>query len=563
MVKGGNNIKVFIKLPTKEKYREITIPQGTKLNELIDLWDLKGENGLDILAGKINNKIEDLTHELKDKSQITLIDLTSEDGVRIYKRSLFFILAKVVRQLYPDHRLSVRHHISRGTYCEIYGNRSINSDDIKLIEEKMKELVNSGMPMDRSIVSLQEARDIFKKSKDYDKVSLLRNCKKNQISIYKCGDMANYLYGHLVPNTKYLKKFKLMNYSSGFILRYPDLDSPYEIAPYEESKQLFEILKEHKKWGEILDVSHVGSLNNIIVSGNIREFIQMSEALHEKKISNIADMIKMRVPDVRVILISGPSSSGKTTFAHRLSIHLRVNALKPVTISLDDYFVDRYYTPLDEHGKPDFEALEAIDIELFNSQLNDLIAGKNVEVPIYDFHKGQRKKEGRNLQLDNDHIIIVEGIHGLNEKLTQSIHYKNKFKVYVSALTQLSMDDYNPISTTDTRLLRRMIRDYKYRSNPAINTLKMWHSVRRGEKKNIFPFQEQADIMFNSALVYELAVLKDYALPLLEDIDNLYEQYSEARKLIDFLGYFVSIPPDYIPPTSIIREFIGGSSISY
>ncbi|MGE4284694.1 MAG: TGS domain-containing protein [Clostridia bacterium] len=539
--------------------KQIEVRKGITLLEVAQSY--KKHTKLDILAGKVNNKMKDLNYKLEYDCTVEFIDLSSEDGVRVYKRSLFFILMKAVREVFPDRKLSIRHSISRGTYCEIYGSKELSQIDVAAVEQKMKEIISQEIPLNKKVTNLNEAKETFIQSGDHDKVSLLEHCEKDTISLYQCGDMSNYLYGYLVPHTGYIKIFELMFYAPGLILRYPDKSSSDKIPDFEENRKLFNVLDEYKRWGEILDIPHVGALNNNISLGKSKDLIHISEALHEKKIAYIADMIKAGEKDIKLVLISGPSSSGKTTFAHRLAIHLRVNGFKPVMISLDDYFVDRGHTPVDEYGKPDFEALEAIDIGLFNEHLNSLIIGKEVEVPIFNFHLGIREPKGRKMKLELDQVIIIEGIHGLNEKLTVSIPRHKKFKVYVSALTQLSLDDYNPISTTDTRLLRRMVRDFNFRSNSALRTLEMWSSVRRGETKNIFPFQEQADIMFNSALIYELAVLKNYALPLLEQIDESSEFYSEARRLIDFLGYFLLIPPDAIPTTSIMREFIGGSML--
>lgn len=549
-----NTIKVNVEGVIQE------VEKGISLLELSRRF--KHNNGLDILAAKVNNKIRDLHNRLQHDCTVKFVDLSSEDGNRIYKRSLFFILMKAVKELFPERKLSIRHSLSRGTYCEIHGIQPLTEADVKKIQEKMREIVRQEIPMVKHTVSLQEAREIFTRTGDFDKVSLLKHCDKEELNIYSCGSMANYLYGYMVPHTGYLKKFELMYYPIGFILRYPDHHSPYDIPPYVENRKLFQVINEYKRWGEILDVANVGSLNEMVTNGKAGELIRISEALHEKKIVYIADKIQENASNIKLVLISGPSSSGKTTFAQRLAIHLRVNGLKPVTISLDDYFVDREHTPVDEYGEPDFEALEAIDIDLFNEQLMHLIHGKKVEIPIFNFHLGRREPKGRNLQLVNNEIIIIEGIHGLNEKLTFSIPRKNKFKIYVSALTQLSRDNYNPNSTTDTRLIRRMVRDFNFRSNSPLETFKMWPSVRRGEMKNIFPFQEQADVMFNSALVYELSALKRYALPLLEQIDQSHEEYSEARRLISFLRYFLPLPQeeiDKIPNTSIIREFIGGN----
>ncbi len=533
------------------------VEKGIPLLNLSKMFEQ--DTQLDILAARVNNKVQDLQEALEEDCKVQFVDMTSEDGVRIYKRSLFFLLMKAVKTLYPERKLNIRHSLSRGTYCELYGIRPLEQEELKKIEEKMQEIVSNQIPLLRRKVSAQEAQELFKQSGELDKVSLLENWGKEEFNIYSLGDMDNYLYGYMVPHTGYLKKFELRYYQKGFILRYPDKYSPHEIPAYDENPKLFQVLDEYKKWGEILSVSNVGALNKLISEGKGGEIIRISEALHEKKIAYIADTIQTKADQLKVILISGPSSSGKTTFAQRLAVHLRVNGLKPVMISLDDYFVERKLTPLDENGEPDFEAVEAIDIDLFNQHLRELIEGKEVEIPIFSFHTGKREPKGRPLQLINDEIMIIEGIHGLNERLTFAIPHKHKFKIYVSALMQLSRDNYNPNSTTDTRLIRRMVRDNQFRSNPPIGTFNMWPSVRRGETKNIFPFQEQADVMFNSALIYELAVLKDHAIPLLEQIESDVEAYSEARRLISFLRFFKSLPSDEIPNNSIIREFIGGN----
>ena len=544
-------IKVNVNGVFKEVKRGISLLELSKMVE-------QGTK-LDVLAARVNNKVQDLQEVLEEDCTVRFIDMTCEDGVRIYKRSLFFVLLKAVKTMYPERKLNIRHSLSRGTYCEMHGIRPLEKEELENLEEKMQEIVSKKIPLIRRKVSAQEARELFKQAGELDKVSLLEHWNKEDFSIYSLGDMDNYLYGYMVPHTGYLKKFELKYYKKGFILRYPDKYSPFEIPAYEENPKLFQVLDEYKKWGEILNISNVGALNELISAGKGGEIIRISEALHEKKIAYIADTIQEKADQLKVILISGPSSSGKTTFAQRLAVHLRVNALKPVTISLDDYFVERKFTPVDENGEPDFEAVEAIDIDLFNQHLRQLIEGKEVEIPIFSFHTGKREPKGRPLQLINGEIMIIEGIHGLNERLTFAIPHKHKFKIYVSALMQLSRDNYNPNSTTDTRLIRRMVRDNQFRSNPPIGTFNMWPSVRRGETRNIFPFQEQADVMFNSALVYELAVLKDHAIPLLEQIKSNEEAYSEARRLISFLRFFKSLPSDQIPNNSIIREFIGGS----
>jgi uridine kinase len=541
--------------------KTIEVAKDSSILDFINKLDIQKD--LDIIAAKVDNKIKDLHYKISNDCTIEFLDIRTDDGMRIYKRGLFFVLMKAVKQLFPRRVLNIRHSLGRGTYCEIYGADYLTKEDIETIQDRMCKIISENIPMISSTVSIDKAKQMFEKTGDYDKVSLLKHSDKKTLSIYNCGEMSNYLYGYLVPHTGYLKGFELMYYPPGFILRYPDKNSPDKIPEYEEQKKLFDVLNEHKRWAEILHVSHVGSLNEMIASGKINDLIHVSEALHERKIDYIADLIKKQSDDIRIILISGPSSSGKTTFAQRLAVSLKTNNLESFPISLDNYFVNREDTPLHDDGKPDFEALEAIDLKLFNEQLNDLLEGKKVKMPVYSFNDGCRKDEGIKVKLKDKQIMIIEGIHALNEKLTYFIPKKNKYKIYISALTQLSLDNYNPISTTDTRLIRRMVRDNKYRSNPAIGTLKMWDSVRQGEVKNIFPFQEEADIMFNSALIYELAILKDYAIPLLEGIDNTSEYYSEARRLIDFLSYFIPVSPENVPSTSILREFIGGSSFRH
>ena len=512
--------------------RIMEIEKGSSLLDFIKKFAIKGE--FDIIAAKVNNKIKDLHYKIYEDCKVEFLDITTDDGVRIYKRSLFFILMKAVKQLFPQRLLNIRHSLSRGTYCEIYGKEHLAEEDVAVIQDKMDEIISQNIPIISNTVQLEKARQMFYESGDDDKVSLLKHCRKEYLSIYNCGDMSNYLYGYLVPYTGYLKTFELKFYSPGFILRYPDKNSPDKIPEYEEQRKLFDVLSEHKRWGEILHVSHVGSLNEITASGKINDLIHVSEALHERKIDYISNLIARQSQDVKIVLISGPSSSGKTTFAQRLAVSLLTKNIESFTISIDNYFVNREDTPLHDDGKPDFEALEAIDLNLFYEQLNALLNGREIEMPIYSFTEGRRKPKGEKVRLEEGQIAIIEGIHALNERLTHFIAKKNKFKIYISALTQLSLDNYNPISTTDTRLIRRMVRDNKFRSNPAIGTLKMWDSVRRGEMKNIFPFQEQADIMFNSALIYELAILREYAIPLLEEISSASEYYSEARRLIDF-----------------------------
>lgn len=512
-----------------------------------------------IVAAKVNNDIKELSYHLYDSCRVEFIDLTNDDGMRIYRRSLSFILIKAVNDLFPDRKVSICHSISKGIYCEVKGDSKLTAEEVNMIKARMKDLVKLRIPFIKKIMSLDEAKEIFRKIGRMDRFRAIEHRKKPYVTIYDCDGFEDYFYGYMVPDTGYLKKFDLKYYEPGLILMCPDKTNPDTIPKFKEQKKLFSIFKEYKNWGRILGVANVGALNDIVKEGGINELIRVAEALHEKKIAQIADMIAFNKHKKKVVLIAGPSSSGKTTFAQRLSIQLKVNGLKPVTISLDDYFVDRDNTPKDENGEFDFEALEAIDILLFNQHLADLISGKEIDIPIFNFSKGCREGFCRKLKIDDNQILIIEGIHGLNEKLTSSIPKESKFKIYVSALTSMNIDDHNRIPTTDTRIIRRIVRDFQFRGCSAVNTINRWPSVRRGEEKNIFPFQEEADVMFNSALIFELGVLKTLAETLLRDIDASRPEYSEARRLIEFLRNFLTIESKEIPINSIIREFVGGS----
>jgi|BioPla2DNA2_1021312.scaffolds.fasta_scaffold01935_4 uridine kinase len=531
--------------------------EGISLLELVHEYQ-KNSKSI-IVAAKVNNDIKELSYHLYDNCQLEFIDLTYEDGMRIYRRSLSFILIKAVNDLFPDRKVIICHSISKGLYCEIKGDTQLTAEEVSLINKRMKEIVAQRIPFIKKMMSIEEAKEVFRKRGRMDRVNAIEHRKKPYVTLYICDEFEDYFYGYMVPDTGYLKHFDLKYYSPGLIMMYPDKTNPDIIPKFKEQKKLFSIFKEYKNWGHILGVANVGALNDIVKEGKINEMIRVAEALHEKKIAQIADMIAFNKNKKKVVLIAGPSSSGKTTFAQRLSIQLRVNGLKPVTISLDDYFVNREHTPRDETGDYDFEALEAIDIKLFNQHLNDLISGKEVDIPIFNFAKGGREDFCRKLKITENQILIIEGIHGLNEKLTASIPKESKFKIYVSALTSMNIDDHNRIPTTDTRIIRRIVRDFQFRGCSAVNTIKRWPSVRRGEERNIFPFQEEADVMFNSALIFELGVLKTYAEPLLADIDISQPEYSEARRLIEFLTNFLSIEPKEIPINSIIREFVGGS----
>lgn len=530
------------------------VPEGTSLLELSNDYKSK----YTIIAAKVNCEIKELSHKLHSSCNVDFIDITDKDGIRIYKRSLCFLLIKAVHDLFPDRKVVISHSISKGTYCEIIGDKEITEDEVAQVEKRMLELVDAKIPFIKRVMSVEEAKEIFEKSGRSDRFHAVEHRRKPYVTIYSCDGLDDYFYGYMAPDTSYIKKFSLVHHTPGVILTQPKPEDPNTLPEFKEQKKLFTIFNEFKHWNRILGVHNVGALNDIIEGKRIREFIRISEALHEKKIAQIADMIANNPYKKKLVLISGPSSSGKTTFANRLSIQLRVNGLKPVTISLDDYFVDREHTPRDENGDYDFEALEAIDIELFNSHLAELIEGKEVEIPIFNFQKGSREDYGRKMKMAEDQLLVIEGIHGLNERLTSSIAKESKFKIYVSALTSMNIDDHNIIPTTDSRMIRRIVRDFQFRGCSAIETLKRWPSVRRGEEKNIFPFQEEADIMFNSALIFELGVLKTFAEPLLTEVPANTPEYSEAKRMVEFLSYFLPIDTREIPINSIIREFIGG-----
>lgn len=540
----------------------LKVPKGITLLELSEQYSImyRSRESLPIVAGRVDNDIKELSYVLENDCNVEFIDLAKEDGLRIYRRSLLFIMIKAVKELYPDRRVIIGHALSKGIYCEIKGETDLTEEEVKTIEKRMSEIVEEKIPFIKREIGVEEAEEILKRTGRYDRLEAIEHRTKPYATIYSCGGTEDYFYGYMVPHTGYINKFSLIYYKSGMIVLFPHITNPYILPAYEEQKKLFSTLQEYKKWGRILGVENIGALNRITKEGNILDLIRVSEALHEKKIAQIADMIANSKDKKKIALIAGPSSSGKTTFAQRLSIQLRVNGIKPVTISLDDYFVDREHTPMDEYGEYDYEALEAIDTKLFNKHLKALINGEEIEMPVFDFYTGCRDCKTRRLKIDKDQIIIIEGIHGLNEKLTYEIPKKDKFKIYISALTSMNIDDHNRIPSTDTRYIRRIVRDYQFRNSSPINTIKRWPSVRRGEEKNIFPFQETADVMFNSFLIYELGVMKTYAEELLSKIDRSNPEYSEAKRLIEFLSYFLPIEPHDVPRNSILREFIGGSS---
>lgn len=522
--------------------------------------DIESEYKGYITLANINNKLRELSYKVKEDCNIKFIDTTNADGSRVYSRTMSFIFIMACNELFDKARVTIEHSLSSGLYCEVHTNTKLQDFDLKNIKNKMQYIIDKNYKIEKISTTKSNAIKIFEEHGMYEKAELLRYKEHDDVKIYKCNNYINHFYGHMLPSTGYIKTFDLKQYENGVILLGPSESDKTKAKEYVPQPKLANIYKEAEEWAKVIDVDKVITLNKIIENNQYGEVIRTVEALHEKKLSQIADMIKEKKK--RVVLIAAPSSSGKTSFANRLCIHLKVNGLNPVSISLDDYFLNREDTPLDEFGKYDFESIYAIDLEKFNSDLKSLLDGKQVNLPKFNFKTGKREENYKKLKIKENQPIILEGIHGLNPILTSSIHDEDKFKIYISALTQINLDDYNRIPTTDLRLIRRMVRDYNFRGYSAKHTIMNWDSVRRGEKKNIFPYQEEADIIFNSACVYELAVLKKYAKPLLEEIKSDDEAYIEANRLLKFLQYFIELEDTSdIPSTSILREFIGGSKI--
>ncbi len=536
-------------------------PRGTTLEQIAS--DMGIQLRYPILGALVNNKLRELSFEVYKPKTIRFIDFSHPIGYRMYVRSTAFVLYAALREINTDAILKIDHSVSKGWYAEINGEGGPVTDELlNRIRLKMNEIIESDIPFTRQELPTPEAVKLFRENGHTEKANLFETRQEMYTSVYGLGHHMNYFYGYLVPSTAYITEFDIQKYFRGFLIRVPEREN-FEIKPKVALQpKLFKVFREHKKWINILDVNYVGSLNKATRQKRDTDLIKISEALHEKRIARIADKIYKSREKVRVILISGPSSSGKTTFSKRLSIQLMVLGLRPVQISLDNYFVDRELTPRDENGEYNFETLQAIDITLFNENLSDLLQGKDVLLPRFDFTTGKRNN-GERLKISGDQVLIVEGIHGLNPGLTPSIRPQCKFGIFVSALTQISIDAHNPIPSTDNRLIRRMVRDYRFRNYSALDTLRRWESVRHGEEQYIFPFQENADVMFNSALLYELAVLKTYAEPLLKTIPENETEYAEALRLMKFLSYFQPVSAREIPPTSILREFLGGSSFIY
>ena len=539
-------------------------PEGSSLLDIYNGFNLAMPYGP--VSAKVNNKVESLDFRVYYNKDIEFLDITSSSGMRTYVRSLFFILVKAVEELYPQGSISLEHPISKGYFCKLHIDRTIGLDDVQRIKQKMQEIIAADIPYTRTESHTEEVVRLFEKRGMMDKARLLDTYGQLYSYYYQLGDTIDCYYSSLVPSTGYIRLFDIVKYYDGLLLRIPSRENPTKLEEVVKQEKMLEVFQEYHRWNQILGISTVGDLNVACNHGHATDLINVSEALQEKKIAQIADEITHRNQDgkrVKLVLISGPSSSGKTTFSKRLSIQLMTNGLKPYPISLDDYFVNRNDTPLDENGKHDFESLYAVDLPFFEEQLTTLLNGGEVELPRYNFTTGKREMSGKKLRIDEHMILIIEGIHALNPALTPHIPNENKYKVYVSALTTILLDNHNYIPTTDNRLLRRIIRDYKYRNYSAEETIARWPSVRAGEEKWIFPYQENADAMFNSALLFELAVLKDYVEPVLRKVPNRCPEYSEAHRLLRFLNYFVSVQDKELPPTSLLREFLGGSSFQY
>lgn len=539
-------------------------PEGSSLLDIYNGFNLAMPYGP--VSAKVNNKVESLDFRVYYNKDIEFLDITSSSGMRTYVRSLFFILVKAVEELYPQGSISLEHPISKGYFCKLHIDRTIGLDDVQRIKQKMQEIIAADIPYTRTESHTEEVVRLFEKRGMMDKARLLDTYGQLYSYYYQLGDTVDCYYSSLVPSTGYICLFDIVKYYDGLLLRIPSRENPTKLEEVVKQEKMLEVFQEYHRWNQILGISTVGDLNVACNEGHATDLINVSEALQEKKIAQIADEITHRDQDgkrVKLVLISGPSSSGKTTFSKRLSIQLMTNGLKPYPISLDDYFVNRNDTPLDENGKHDFESLYAVDLPFFEEQLTTLLNGGEVELPRYNFTTGKREMSGKKLRIDEHMILIIEGIHALNPALTPHIPNENKYKVYVSALTTILLDNHNYIPTTDNRLLRRIIRDYKYRNYSAEETIARWPSVRAGEEKWIFPYQENADAMFNSALLFELAVLKDYVEPVLRKVPNRCPEYSEAHRLLRFLNYFVSVQDKELPPTSLLREFLGGSSFQY
>ncbi len=553
-------MKQVVQIRCKNNKKTQKVANGSTLSDIFSSFNLKMEHGP--VSAKVNNKVEGMHYRVYNNKDIEFLDMRTSSGSRAYTRTLFFVLCKAVQDLYPGHDVVIDIPVSNGFYVDVRLERDVTVEDVDCIRKRMQEIVDARMPIRRYMVPTEDAIALFEEKGDVEKVKLLRTSGSLYTTYYKIGEYVDFYYGTLLTNTSQLYLFGLEKYYDGMLLRIPSLQNPDELGEVTRQDKMFEIFKEHHHWQDIIGIRTVGDFNAAVDAGHATDIINISEALQEKKIAQIAEQIAAR-PGVKLVLLAGPSSSGKTTSCKRLSIQLAVNGLKPLQISLDDYFVDRERTPKDENGEYDYESIYALDLQKINDQFNALFRGEEVELPKYDFQSGKSKKSGQRLKMNDNNVLVVEGIHALNPELTAQIPNEQIFRVYASALTTILLDNHNYIPTTDNRLLRRIIRDYKYRGVSAQETIHRWPSVRAGENKWIFPFQENADAMLNTAMLYELAVLKMQAEPLLEQVPENCDEYAEAYRLLKFLKYFKGIPFNNLPPTSLLREFLGGSSFHY
>ena len=549
---------LHIRCKNNKKTQEV--PIGSTLSDIYKEINLQMPFGP--VSAKVNNKVEGLHYRVYHNKDVEFLDLLTPSGIRTYTRSLFLVLCKAVHDLYPTSEVIIDIPVSNGYYCNLKLGHEITTEDVDRIRTRMQEIIDAKMPIQRYETTTEEAVKLFTELGDIQKAKLLKSSGSLYCVYYVLDDYKDYYYGSMLTNTSQLHLFGLEPYFDGVLLRIPSTQDPSKLGELIRQDKMFEVFKEHHRWQSILGIKTVGDFNEAVKNGLATDLINVSEALQEKKISQIADTIAGR-KEIKVVLIAGPSSSGKTTFCKRLSVQLLASGVKPVQISLDDYFVNRAETPKDENGELDYESIYALNIPLINEQFNALFRGEEVELPKYNFQTGMSEKSGKKLHLGENNILLVEGIHALNPALTEQIADDKKFKIYASALTTILLDDHNYIPTTDNRLLRRIVRDYKYRGCSAQETIHRWSSVRAGENKWIFPYQEQADVMFNTALLFELAVIKPQAEEVLEQVPENCEEYAEAYRLRKFLKYFAPLPFRNLPPTSLLREFLGGSSFKY
>jgi len=553
-------MKQVIQIRCKNNKKTYNVPIGSTLYDVFGEVNLQMEYGP--ISAKVNNKVEGMHYRLYHNKDVEFLDLHSPSALRTYTRSLFFVLCKAIHDLYTGSEVIIDIPVSNGYYVDLRIGRPVETEDATRIRTRMQQIIDQRIPISRHETTTEAAIEMFKTKGDTAKVKLLETSGKLYTTYYQLDDYIDSYYGALLTNTSELYLFGLEKYFDGLLLRVPSLADPSQLGELITQNKMFEIFKEHHRWQNILGISTVGDFNKAVSNGFTTDMINVSEALQEKKIAQMADEIAAR-KHIRVVLLAGPSSSGKTTTCKRLSVQLLANGIKPVQISLDDYFVDRDKTPKDADGELDYESLYALNIPLLNQQFNALFRGEEVQLPKYNFQAGKSEPNGKRLRLDEPSILIVEGIHALNPELTAQVPEEQKYRIYASALTTILLDNHNYIPTTDNRLLRRIVRDNKYRGVSAAETIRRWPSVRAGENKWIFPFQENADVMFNTAMLFELAILKTQAEPLLEDVPENCDEYSEAYRLLKFLKYFASIPFKQLPPTSLLREFLGGSSFKY